>query len=77
MSIVAKFRCQLVSKDAQGNETVTLNPVTGKDGSANAQWSKWTPSGKLEMTITNPPAQGQLVPGKEYLVTIAPAPDDE
>jgi hypothetical protein len=77
MSIVAKFQCNAVTRDASGNETVTLNPVTGKDGTANAQWSKWTPSGRLELTITNPPAQGQIEPGKEYLVTIAPAPDDE
>lgn len=77
MAIVAKMRCYTITKDDHGNETVNLQAVTGKDGTANAQWSKWTPSGRLDLTITNPPAQGQIEPGKEYLVTIASAPDDE
>lgn len=76
MSIIAKFTCESVTKFNNGAEHVKLRAVMG-GSDANKQWAKFTPAGVLEMTIDNPPAQGQLVPGKEYLVTIAPAPDDE
>jgi hypothetical protein len=32
----------------------------------NSDWSKWTPSGELSMTITNPAAIEQFEPGAVY-----------
>lgn len=37
-----------------------------------ASWSKWTPSGELTMTITNPAALDVLHVGKDYFLDITP-----
>ena len=72
----AKFQCQtiLVGSDV---ETPKLTAVYGKDGTPNGQWSKYTPSGSLEMQITNPGARGFFKPGKSYLISFREAGDDE
>ena len=55
-------------------ETVRLNAVYSADPeSQNYSWSKWTPSGVVQMTITNPDAQGKFEVGKEYYLDITPA----
>ena len=54
--------------------TVTLQPVYGgADDEANREWSKWTPSGEIRLTITNPLAYEQFVLGKAYFVDFSPA----
>lgn len=35
-------------------------------------WSKYTPNGKLEMTITNPAAMKNLGVGKDYYLDLTP-----
>lgn len=76
-SIRAKFKCQQVARvDAgvgQVSEQVSLHPVYGP---ANEPWSKFTPSGRLDMTITNPDAQGAFTPGKSYFLDISLADDE-
>jgi hypothetical protein len=52
---------------------VTLQPVY--DDGANSQWSKYTPSGQLQLTITNPEAYKQFELGKAYFVDFSPADD--
>lgn len=55
---------------------VTLQAVyAGKDEKANADWSKWTPSGELKLCITNPDAFNQLHTGKSFYVDLTPAED--
>lgn len=73
-NITAKFRCKSVTRfdGAPILENVLLEPVLGDNGE-NKQWSQWTPCGKLEMSISNPAAQGQIQAGQEYLITITPA----
>lgn len=71
MRIKAKFRCSSVTKYEE-QENVILAPVTD-DNEDNKKWSKWTPSGQLELTITNEACWGAFEPGKEYLLDIAPA----
>lgn len=74
MAIRAKFRGSSAVKDTGGNEMVVLNAVYSQDpNDPNHEWSKYTPWGELRMNISNPPAQGQLVPGKEYYLTIEEA----
>ncbi|MDE3797610.1 hypothetical protein I7G59_09750 [Sinorhizobium meliloti] len=53
---------------------VTLLPVfsTYGDGKANESWSKHTPSGKIEMNITNPDAIDAFDVGKAYFVDFTP-----
>ena len=74
MGLRAKMRCTSVtSHDAgagQVNELVTLIAVS-KDGSEdNKTWAKFTPSGTLALTITNPEAQARMKPGREYYVDL-------
>lgn len=77
MTVRAKFQCQGVTPlDAkaygEGTATVTLRPVYG-DGTDNASWSKATPAGQLDMTITNPAAVAAFVVGKSYFLDFTPA----
>ena len=44
---------------------VKLAPVSGEQ---NKTWSKYTPSGSIELRITNPEAQAQFQAGKTYFV---------
>lgn len=71
MSVQAKFRC--VSKTlSQGNVAdVKFDAATA--GEHNKSWSQYTPSGSLVMSITNPGAHEQFVPGKEYFLTFEAA----
>ncbi|KZL17678.1 hypothetical protein PsAD2_03015 [Pseudovibrio axinellae] len=50
---------------------VTLNAV--HNGNDNEGWSKWTPSGELKMTITNPAALEQLGLGDTFYIDLTPA----
>jgi hypothetical protein len=70
MNIRAKFSCNAVTKNADGSERVELVAVYGDE---NKPWSKFTPSGNLAMTISNPDAQGAFVPGKTYYLDLSPA----
>lgn len=70
----AKFRCVATNKSDYGagpQDTVILQPVTS--GQGNESWSKWTPAGKLEMTITNPEAVAKFELGKSYFLDFTPA----
>lgn len=62
--------------DSTGQKTqeeVGLNAVySNEEGSANKQWSKWTPSASLTMTITNPDAFGKVLPGQFVFVDLTP-----
>lgn len=49
------------------SEEITLSPVySDKEGSANKEWSKWTPCGQLKFTVTNPAVHGRFLPGQFY-----------
>jgi len=63
-------------KNADGStdsERVTLHAVYGESGTENDQWSKWTPSANLSITISNPLAFGKLSNGHEFFVDFIPA----
>jgi hypothetical protein len=64
-----KLQVQSVKKvaDVDGNisqEEVVLNAVYGPNGSANAQWCKWTPCGNFSFTVSNPQAFDKLRTGQ-------------
>ena len=70
-SIRAKFQCFTVEQSEYG-ETIQLYAVA--DGSEeNKRWSEATPAGSLQMTISNPGAQGRFKPGKSYYLDISEA----
>lgn len=67
----AKFLCQSVGA-LVAQENVSMTPVV--EGSAeNRSFSKYTPGGKLELSITNEDLLGHFKPGKEYYVDITEA----
>lgn len=54
--------------------TVVLQPVFGgEDDAANKGWSKWTPSGEVRLTITNPLIFPLLKNGACFMITFTPA----
>jgi hypothetical protein len=77
----AKFRCtEKTSRTSTGGygptppqpvdtEEVKLQAVMGDE---NKEWSKWTPSGLLTMSITNPEALAQFEVGKDYFLDFTP-----
>lgn len=77
--VKAKFRCMKIEHahvEAEGEcaATVNLVPVwTGYKGE-NASWSKYTPSGSLQMLITNPAAIADFELGRDYFLTFEQAP---
>jgi len=83
MSVRAKVRCTVVSKQAcnYGNNAGTIEQVkvelTPVMDSGNSTWSKWTPGGSIQLTITNPEAYEQFKPGETYFVDFTPAPAKE
>lgn len=81
MSFRAKCRITKVESSLhpkQGGQnvdhrTVTLQPVYGEgEDDSNKQWSKYTPSGELRLTITNPDVWPELVIGRTFFMTFAP-----
>lgn len=67
--VTAKFYVTQVN-DYGSYRQVHLSPVYSSDpASPNHSWSKATPSGKLELTITNPGAYEQFAVGKKFLMT--------
>lgn len=51
MSVSARFYVSTITKHAADNFAVTLLPVV-RPTNDNIEWSKYTPSGKIEMSIT-------------------------
>ena len=76
----AKFRCtektSSTTTDAYGEpkpvdqERVKLQAVMGP---GNEEWSRWTPSGTLELNISNPAALEQFKVGQDYFIDFTPA----
>lgn len=78
MNVRAKFQCQSVNHiltHSPGDQTaiLTFAPVYDNGKGENATWSKYTPQGKLEMTVTNPAAVAAFEVGKSYYLDFTPA----
>ena len=73
--VKAKFRVNSITIRENLHE-VELGAVYGKDGSDNAEWSKYTPSGTIKMSITNPEAYNQFEIGREYFITFTEAKEN-
>lgn len=75
MAVVAKFRVQSRTESAgysepgKTQESVKLMAVSDP---ANENWSKWTPSGSIDMVITNPAALDQFRVGECVKVRFEP-----
>jgi quercetin dioxygenase-like cupin family protein len=70
MAVAAKFKVDSITLH-EGMRGIRMSAV---HGAPNESWSKWTPSGQLEFTITNPEAFTQFEVGKAYLLTFEESP---
>lgn len=72
----AKFKLQemkiVASNPDEVSAVMTFNAVYG-DGKENKEWSKYTPSGQLTMTVTNPGAVSKFQVGCEYYLDFTKA----
>lgn len=68
MAVTAKFEVQSITKHKWNPEarTVKLAAVAGDE---NKPWSIYTPSGSIEMQITNPAAYEEFELGRVFLLT--------
>lgn len=74
MAVRAKFFVRAIEMYAQPPETGTVKLVAVVNNSDdNKSWSKYTPSGSIEMHITNPEAFKQFQIGTEVFVDFSPA----
>jgi len=78
MAVQARFYVASITRHANTDQSdVILRPVTR--GGANSEWASATPSGKMELTITNAGATSWFNDrlGKEVAITFADRPEDE
>ena len=68
--IRAKWHCESVTKNDYHQEIVRFRAAFGP---GNEDWSKATPGGTLEMTISNEAAHGKFIPGQDYFSDFNPA----
>jgi len=78
MTVRAKMKVMAItpfhSSDPNGVcAEVRLMPVVNDGNAENATWSKYTPSGDVRLTITNPAAIDAFELGKSYFVDFTPA----
>lgn len=71
MTVSAKFKVSSVEDFGQFR-VVKLAAVSATS-EENMDWSKWTPSGKIEMSITNPDAFNQFAAGDDFYLTFTKA----
>ena len=74
MNVRAKFKVMSVKHHEGDQAMIELSAIHGAD---NRTWSKWTPNGTLTMTVTNPAATAQFVPGACVFLDFTEAPAKE
>lgn len=72
MSVRAKFFVESVKPYNDEATTVRLRAVTSGSEENKSFW-KYTPSGEIQMTISNPAAVAQFVEGQEYYIDFTPS----
>ena len=78
MEVRAKFKCWAVTHGNDPNPNsfcarVQFMAAYDDGNEDNKSWSKYTPSGSLDMYVTNPAAIEAFEPGKYYYLAITPA----
>lgn len=70
MSIVARMFLQQSTEKAGMPDAREVEFSAITRGEEAKSWSRWTPSARLTMMVTNPDAVAHFEVGAEYLVTI-------
>jgi hypothetical protein len=78
MSVRAKFYVRAIETYSHPPQSgmVKLSAVMGTTDD-NKSWSKYTPSGSIEMMIDNPPAFHQFHAGDEFYVDFTPVKQEQ
>ena len=83
MNMRAKMKVMKVDR-VETQDRIMLACVAAKsyEGAPNGvhednTFSKYSPTGELTMTITNPALLGKLVPGDLYYIDFVPVPEDK
>lgn len=71
-STICKFRCESVTRYVTGQQ-VKLQAQYDETLDEDRRFAKASPSGSLEVSISNPAIDGFFVPGQAYYLTITPA----
>ena len=66
-TVRAKFFCSAITEFAAGAKRVELE-TSYSDNPEDNQFSKFTPSGHVSMSVDNPDIDGFFVPGKSYFL---------
>lgn len=77
MSITARFHCHSVRnvRMPPGSTPAAECELFAVTGAENEPWSRYTPSGQLKITITNPAAIGAITPGTVYELVLTEVAD--
>lgn len=71
----AKFKCNWVKDHGNNVKLIQLGVVYSKvQGTEDADFTKATPNGHIEMQVDNPAAAVQFVPGRYYYVDFQECP---
>lgn len=84
MTMRAKMQVNKVEKNGEPTTSISLSmaPVTSRpfdpDGvSEDNSYSRWTPSGALSLSITNPNLFGKFTVGQKFYVDFMEAQEDK
>lgn len=79
MNMRAKLEVKSVTKPWEGAEEVVMQPVCGttpfgpNGESEDNSFARWTPTGNVTLTITNPDLHGKFQAGQKFYADFTPA----
>lgn len=68
--VLAKFRCNMIEDYGPNQDTVHFGAVSDDGIPEHQRFHEATPSGKLDLTITNKHLKGFFKPGEYYYLQI-------
>lgn len=72
MAVQCVMFVQSVKQNSHDKESREIELTVISRGDHAREWSKYTPSARMTMYVTNPAAIEQFEVGKEYLLTFEP-----
>jgi len=75
MSVRAKFQVQEVTTYNYGGKKIVLRPQYDTTIPEDQRFCKATPTGEFSMTVDNPVAADQLIPGKFFYIDLTEVPE--
>ena len=71
--VLARGKMRVTSVKLDGyNETVKFDCLYEEDQPEDTKFSKTTPTGNMELAISNPKLAGKFQPGQSYYVDLTP-----